>query len=63
MKNNFIPSFHKKDYENSSKTTPTFITKNTQQIGENTIKKISFHVEAASNVVNNTLPSRYNSIS
>lgn len=58
-----MPSFHKKDYDNSSKTTPTFISKNTQPIGENTVKKISFHVEAASNQVNNTVPPRYNSIS
>ena len=63
MKNNFVPSFHKKDHENCSKTTPTFITKNAQQIGENTVKKISFHGEGASNQVNNTFPTRYNSIS
>jgi hypothetical protein len=63
MKNNFIPSFHKKEHENFSKTTPAFLTKNVQPICENTVKKMSSHVDASPSPNGNTLPYRYNSIS
>lgn len=63
MKNNYIPSFHKKEYENFSKITPSFLTKNVTGNNENTVKKISFHAEASSNQTGNTFPFRNNTIS
>lgn len=63
MKNNFIPSFHKKDNENYSKTTPAFLMKNNQAISENTVKKMSLHADSFTNPADNSFPSRHDSIS
>lgn len=53
MRNNFVPSFHKKETDSMNKNIPTFLIKNGQTLLENhsknTTKKLSFHIEPSSN--------------
>lgn len=63
MKANFVPSFTRKESENSSKQPPFFLLKAPQSNCENTVKKLSLNVDGFSNLTDLSFPHRFNSIS
>lgn len=63
MKNNFVPPFHKKEHDILNKITPAFLIKSPHGAGENTVKKMSFHVESSPAPTDFSFPRRHNSIS